>query len=119
MEVHEKANRTPTDVHAPVVYAIEECKTPRALRKVIHGTVIGDGMTYLEAAIAVLKRTRRPMTVREITEYAMSHGYIVPQGKTPELTMSATLYIYARDIDTPTLRRTFQPGPTRAARNSV
>lgn len=56
-------------------------------------------MTYLAAAIAVLKTTGRPMTVREITAAALKKGLIKPRGRTPEATMSAALYRYVRDTD--------------------
>ncbi len=76
-------------------------------------------MTYLHAAIAVLKRSRRPMTVREITEAAIRTRLIQPNGKTPAATMNATLYLHARDSKVPLVRREFTAGRTRAARDSV
>ena len=76
-------------------------------------------MTYVEAAISVLKSSRKPMSSGAITEAAVRKGLIRPRGKTPAATMSAALYIYARDDEAPVLRRDFRPGPTRAARDSV
>jgi hypothetical protein len=76
-------------------------------------------MTYLDAAIAVLKRSPRPMTVREITEAALRADLIQPHGKTPQATMSATLYVHLREADTPIVRREYIPGPIRAVRDSV
>jgi hypothetical protein len=49
-------------------------------------------LTYFEAALRVLRETKRPMTTRELTHAAIASGLITPIGKTPEATMSATLY---------------------------
>lgn len=76
-------------------------------------------MTYLAAAIAVLKTTGRPMTVLEITAAALKKGLIKPRGRTPEATMSAALYRYGRDVQTSLIRREYKAGTTRAARDSV
>ncbi len=75
-------------------------------------------MTYVDAAIAVLKTARKPMTTAEITAAALSKGFIKPSGKTPAATMSAALYVRARGARTP-IRREYRRGPTRAARDSV
>ncbi len=76
-------------------------------------------MTYLEAAITVLKSAREPMTSGEITEAAIRKGLISPRGKTPEATMSAELYQRLKDAPRGDLRREFEAGRTRAVRNSV
>ncbi len=76
-------------------------------------------MTYVDAAISVLKSSRKPMSSGAIAEAAIRKGLIRPRGKTPAATMSAALYLYARDEEVPVLRRDFRPGPTRAARDSV
>jgi HB1, ASXL, restriction endonuclease HTH domain len=76
-------------------------------------------MTYLEAAVAVLKASRKPMTTEEITEAAIRKGLIHPRGKTPAATMSAALYRHLQEPDGVALRRDFQPGAARAARGSV
>jgi HB1, ASXL, restriction endonuclease HTH domain len=76
-------------------------------------------MTYREAALAILRTARRPMTTREITAAALKKGLITTQGMTPEATMSAALYRYVRDVKGALIRREFTPGPTRAARESV
>jgi HB1, ASXL, restriction endonuclease HTH domain len=75
-------------------------------------------VTYLEAAVAVLKASRKAMTIGEITEAAIRKGLIHPRGRTPAATMSAALY---RHLDDPAaaLRRDFQPGAARAVRGSV
>jgi hypothetical protein len=49
-------------------------------------------MTYVEAALQILKASRKPLTTREITERALERGLIVPRGKTPHATMRAALY---------------------------
>ncbi len=75
-------------------------------------------MTYLDAAIAVLRTARKPMTTADITATALTKGFIRPSGRTPAKTMSAALYIHARGARTG-IRREYRPGPTRAARDSV
>lgn len=69
-------------------------------------------MTYLEAAVAVLKASRRATTTEEITDAAIRQGLINPCGKTPVQTMGAALYrhIY-EDAARPVLQRESQPGP--------
>lgn len=76
-------------------------------------------MTYLDAAIAVLKASGKPMTVADITETALDQRLIRTHGKTPVASMSAALHVYTRNADTPEIRREFRPGGTRAARDSV
>jgi hypothetical protein len=76
-------------------------------------------MTFLAAAEAVLKSARRPLTTREVTELALTRGLIAPKGKTPEATMSATLYTTVRDSPEGTIQRSYTPGATRAVRASV
>lgn len=75
-------------------------------------------MTYIEAAIVVLRRAGRPMTDAEITERAIALGLIKTAGKTPRQTMSAALYVQSKDPSAP-IRRIAEPGPTRARRGSV
>jgi len=53
---------------------------------------MGSYMTYLEAALQVLRSAKRPLTTREITEQAIKLGLISPRGKTPSATMSAVLF---------------------------
>ena len=76
-------------------------------------------MTYLDAAIQVLREARRPLTTRELTEAALRRELISPLGTTPIATMSATLYRHLRDAQKPRIRRDSQPGPARALRGSV
>ena len=76
-------------------------------------------MTYRDAALAILRTSRRPMTVREITDTALKKGLITPHGKTPVATMSAALYRYIRDSEDALIRREFTPGPNRAVPQSV
>jgi hypothetical protein len=49
-------------------------------------------MTYSEAALLVLKSSRKPLSTEEITQRAVEQGLIVPRGKTPNATMAAALY---------------------------
>jgi hypothetical protein len=76
-------------------------------------------VTYLEAAVAVLKASRRAMTTEEITDAAIRQGLITPRGKTPVQTMGAALYRQLHDAAPPVLQRDFKPGPVRAAPGSV
>jgi hypothetical protein len=75
-------------------------------------------MTYVEAATEVLRRNRRPMTSREITSAALAQGLIEPTGRTPHATMRAALYQVAQKRGV-AIAREFEPGLTRAARDSV
>jgi homoserine dehydrogenase len=76
-------------------------------------------MSYLEAATTVLKAARRPMTARDITTAALTGELIRLVGKTPEQTMSATLYVHVRAVPNGKIRRVCEPGPGRARRGSV
>jgi hypothetical protein len=76
-------------------------------------------VTYLEAAIAVLKGAKRPLTVAEITNKALQSQLIRPTGRTPTATMSATLYTHVRDNPRGGVQRLYLPGELRAKRDSV
>jgi hypothetical protein len=78
-------------------------------------------MNYIEAALTVLKGSKRPMTAKEIIDEAVAKGLLAPQGKTPEATLSARLYVYVRDHPEPVIERHAEPGrtPPRARRGSV
>jgi hypothetical protein len=74
-------------------------------------------MTFLEAAIQVLRSSRRPLTTREVTERALEAGLIDTHGKTPNATMAAVLY---RALHTDgELIKIDGPGNGRAKRGSV
>jgi hypothetical protein len=73
-------------------------------------------MTFLQAAEAVLRSAKKPLTADEITTIAVRRGLIETKGKTPAATMSARLY--SAPAESP-IRREFKPGKTRAARGSV
>ena len=74
-------------------------------------------MTYLQAALTVLRESQRPLTSREIVERAMAKGLILMSGKTPESTMSAVLYTQV--AKGAPLTKVYEPGETRARRGSV
>jgi hypothetical protein len=74
-------------------------------------------MTYFDAALAVLRRAKLPLTTREVTAAAIEAGLIVPKGKTPHATMSAVLYQRAKSD--PLLVKRETPGRSRAQRGSV
>ena len=76
-------------------------------------------MTFLSAAEAVLQSSKRPLTVNQITAAALRRGLINTHGKTPEATMSAALYMAAKNDPGGPIRREFLPGTIRAARDSV
>jgi len=58
-------------------------------------------MTYLEAAITILKDADASLHYREITERALARQLIEPKGQTPEATMGAQLYLAAKREDGP------------------
>jgi hypothetical protein len=49
-------------------------------------------MTFYEAAVQILRSSREPLTIEEITERALARGLIVSRGKTPQATMATVLY---------------------------
>ena len=75
-------------------------------------------MTFIEAAIAVLSQSSRPLTSHEVTAIALERRLVTTSGRTPEASMSAALYT---DLTRPEPRvaKPSAPGPTRAARGSV
>ena len=73
-------------------------------------------VTFLAAAIVVLRRSKRPMTSREITERALELHLIPSTGKTPEATMSAALYGAPKEGP---VQREWTAGAHRAIRGSV
>jgi HB1, ASXL, restriction endonuclease HTH domain len=74
-------------------------------------------MTYYEAALSVLRTTRRPLSTQEITDLALQRKLILPEGKTPHATMSAVLYTQVGDNSE--LVKIDVPGKRRAKRGSV
>jgi hypothetical protein len=76
-------------------------------------------MPFLAAAIDVLRTADRPLTSNEITREALARGFLVSIGKTPEASMSATLYMEAARGADSRVKRVFEPGRDRAKRGSV
>jgi hypothetical protein len=76
-------------------------------------------MTYLEAAEAVLRSSRQPLTVAELTARAIRKGLLQPSGKTPESTMSAALYEHVNTAKPARIERVASEGPHRAVRGTV
>jgi hypothetical protein len=74
-------------------------------------------MTFYEAALQILKSSRKPLTCEEITERALERGLIVSRGKTPAATMAAELY--KRLGTDPQLVKTEDRGAIRARPGSV
>jgi hypothetical protein len=76
--------------------------------------------TFLDAAAAVLRRARRPLTASEITIKATNEGLLRGSvGKSPHRTMSSALYMDVLHSPASRFVRLAQKGPTRALRNSV
>lgn len=50
-------------------------------------------VSYKSAAKELLKRAGEPMSAKELTEQAIEEGLIAPEGKTPEATMAAQIYV--------------------------
>jgi len=74
---------------------------------------------YLGAALVILGRADQPMSIREITVEAIRQGLIRPAGKTPEASMSSSLYTEINSNPNTSLARLAEAGPTRARRGSV
>lgn len=72
---------------------------------------------FLAAALQVMSTTH-PMTAREITAEALRRGLLTTNGRTPEATLAAALYLEAK-AETPRVQRQFEPGAMRAQRNTV
>jgi len=76
--------------------------------------------TFLDAAAAVLRRARAPLSSGDITARVIELGLLSGStGKTPARTMSAALYLDVSRSPAPRFVRLSKAGPTRAARNSV
>jgi hypothetical protein len=76
-------------------------------------------VTFLNAGIAVLKESGLELTATEIVRIAIERGLIKSEGRTPDATLAAALYVYVRDNPHGPLRKLSQPGKTRARRDSV
>ena|SRR5438128_11762405 len=78
-----------------------------------------DHNSFLEAAEIVLAEAGEALTAAAITEEALLRSLIRPSGKTPVATMTAALYVEARDNPASRVLRLAEPGPQRARRGSV
>lgn len=76
-------------------------------------------MTFIAAAIEVLRRADGPLTIEDLTRRALVQGLLTTKGKTPAATMTAQLYVAARDDPNCPVERIFGPGEARARRGSV
>jgi hypothetical protein len=74
-------------------------------------------MTFLEAALQILRSSRTPLTTQEITERALQEGLIGTHGETPNASMSAVLYLALRTDGN--LVKIDDRGAVRARRGSV
>ena len=75
-------------------------------------------MSFLAAAVVILRRNGQPLTAAQITEQAIASGLITTRGKTPRDTMAAQLYVNLK-APAPVVRRVADKGPTRARRGTV
>jgi len=75
--------------------------------------------SFLDAAITILKETKREMTARELADAALQRGLVSSSGKTPDATLAAQMYVRVREQPAGPLRRIAESGPTRARRGSV
>jgi HB1, ASXL, restriction endonuclease HTH domain len=76
-------------------------------------------LTFLEAAVQVLRSSNRPMTTQEIVDEGVRSGLLTPRGKTPRASMSAELYRAIRRSPSGPLRRVAIEGDRRAVRGSA
>jgi HB1, ASXL, restriction endonuclease HTH domain len=70
-------------------------------------------MTYLEAAITVLRSSSRPVSTAEIMQRITRDGLVPITGRTPEAMLYRNLGKH------PQLRREAVQGPSRAAKGTV
>jgi hypothetical protein len=75
-------------------------------------------VSYLTAAVTVLKAADQPLSTREILAAALDRGLVQPATATPLKSLDAALYLASRRADEP-VRRLYRPGPRRARRGSV
>jgi len=75
-------------------------------------------LTFVEAAIEVLRSEGHPMTAGEITQLAVRRGLIHTEGKTPAASMVSELYVGIRHASFP-IERLAEAGVSRAKRGSV
>ena len=75
-------------------------------------------MTFLEAALTVLRNAKTPLTTVEVAQRAMDGDLLSTKGKTPEASMSAALYREA-GAASPRVKKLAEPGATPAKRGSV
>jgi hypothetical protein len=75
-------------------------------------------MTFLQAAVEVLRGARSPLSTREVVQRAKKRGLIESKGKTPEATLSAALYRRIALPDSP-IERVYVRGASRAKRETV
>jgi hypothetical protein len=76
-------------------------------------------MTFLQAAVAILRESSQPMTAQELAAAALSRGLMSTRGKTPEASIAAGLYLQVKRQPSGPLFRVADPGPNRARRGSV
>jgi hypothetical protein len=74
-------------------------------------------MTYFEAALRVLRSSRRPLSTSEILERIQRQNLLQLTGRTPAATLSAALYRHVGKH--PQLRREYVPGAHRAKKGTV
>lgn len=74
-------------------------------------------MTLIEAALKVLRSSRRPLTTAELTERILTSNLVTLTGRTPEQSLAAALYRALGRY--PELVREAEAGPSRARRGSV
>jgi len=76
-------------------------------------------MSFLQAALEVLRREGKPLTTGEIMAYILAEDLIHTSGRTPTSTLSAALYRETSLHPHGPLRRLAVAGETRAVRGSV
>lgn len=74
-------------------------------------------MTYIQAALEVLRSSQVPLSTQEITRRALERGLISPHGSTPQATMGAALYRHLEKADD--LIKLGVPGAARTKSGTV
>ncbi len=67
------------------------------LNPIYQGGTVGKVLSFKKAAKKILENSNKPLPAREIVELALAEGLIKTEGKTPEATMAAQLYMDIRD----------------------
>jgi len=71
---------------------------------------ISSANSFKEAARIILRREKKPMSAKDITEAAIAEGLITTQGKTPQNTLAALIYTDMKENESTSVFKKVSPG---------